>query len=59
MGNDTDSWVMCSDGYLRHNKEETHHITQLPQEGDTIVRLYNCGKGEIFYSIAFYCVAGC
>nr|SVE80999.1 EOG090X0EPP [Daphnia magna]SVE82760.1 EOG090X0EPP [Daphnia magna] len=41
MGNDTDSWVMCSDGYLRHNKEETHHITQLPQEGDTIGVSYN------------------
>ena len=39
MGNDADSWVMCSDGYLRHNKEEMHRITQLPQEGDTIVSL--------------------
>ena len=37
MGNDVDSWVLCSDGYLRHNKEEMHRITQLPQEGDTIV----------------------
>lgn len=39
MGNDADSWVLCSDGYLRHNKEEMHRITQLPQEGDTIVSL--------------------
>lgn len=37
MGNDAESWVLCSDGYLRHNKEEMHRITQLPQEGDTIV----------------------
>ena len=40
MGNDADSWVMCSDGYLRHNKEEMHRITQIPQEGDTIVSLH-------------------
>lgn len=40
MGNDADSWVMCSDGYLRHNKEEMHRITQIPQEGDTIVNLH-------------------
>lgn len=44
MGNDADSWVLCSDGYLRHNKEEMHHIAQLPQEGDTIVRPYNFSK---------------
>lgn len=37
LGSDPDSWVLCSDGYLRHNKEELHHITQIPQEGDTIV----------------------
>lgn len=41
MGNDADSWVLCSDGYLRHNKEEMHRITQLPQEGDTIGISYN------------------
>ncbi len=37
MGGNSDSWVLCSDGSLRHNKEEMHRITQLPQEGDTIV----------------------
>nr|SVE73853.1 EOG090X0EPP [Daphnia atkinsoni] len=41
MGSDADSWVLCSDGYLRHNKEEMHHIAQLPQEGDTIGVSYN------------------
>nr|CAG4648285.1 EOG090X0EPP [Moina brachiata]SVE93292.1 EOG090X0EPP [Moina brachiata] len=41
LGNDPDSWVLCSDGYLRHNKEELHHITQIPQEGDTIGISYN------------------
>lgn len=41
MGLDTDSWVLCSDGSLRHNKEEMHRITQLPQEGDTLGVSYN------------------
>nr|CAG4635103.1 EOG090X0EPP [Alona affinis] len=41
MGSDSDSWVLCSDGALRHNKEEMHRITQLPQEGDTIGISYN------------------
>nr|CAG4642085.1 EOG090X0EPP [Eurycercus lamellatus] len=41
MGSDNDSWVLCSDGSLRHNKEEMHRITQLPQEGDTIGVSYN------------------
>nr|CAG4638089.1 EOG090X0EPP [Chydorus sphaericus] len=41
MGGNSDSWVLCSDGSLRHNKEEMHRITQLPQEGDTIGVSYN------------------
>ena len=41
MGNDAESWMLCSDGSLRHNKEELHHITQLPQEGDTVVSKMN------------------
>nr|CAG4648921.1 EOG090X0EPP [Polyphemus pediculus] len=41
MGSDPDSWVLCSDGYLRHNKEEMQRITQTPQEGDTIGVSYN------------------
>nr|CAG4643539.1 EOG090X0EPP [Ilyocryptus agilis] len=41
MGSDSDSWMLCSDGYLRHNKEEMHRITQIPQEGDTIGVSYN------------------
>ncbi len=53
MGNDIDSWVMCSDGYLRHNKEEMHRITQLPQEGDTIVCL-NSQELNLFLNIYSY-----
>lgn len=53
MGNDADSWVMCSDGYLRHNKEEMHRITQLPQEGDTIVSL-NSQELNLFLNIYSY-----
>jgi len=41
MGNNSDSWVLCSDGNLRHNKEEMHRITQTIQEGDTIGVSYN------------------
>ena len=39
MGGNIDSWVLCHDGCLRHNNEELHHITPLPQEGDIIVSL--------------------
>nr|CAG4636558.1 EOG090X0EPP [Eubosmina coregoni]SVE70093.1 EOG090X0EPP [Eubosmina coregoni] len=41
LGGDADSWVLCSDGSLRHKNEEMHRITQLPQEGDTIGVSYN------------------
>jgi len=41
MGNNSDSWVLCSDGNLRHNKEEMHRITQTIQEGDIIGVSYN------------------
>ena len=37
LGNNSDSWVLCSDGNLRHNNEEMHRITQTIQEGDIIV----------------------
>nr|CAG4650527.1 EOG090X0EPP [Sida crystallina] len=41
MGSDTETWVLCSDGSLRHNKEELYRIPQIPQEGDTIGVSYN------------------
>ena len=54
MGNNSDSWVLCSDGNLRHNKEEMHRITQTIQEGDTIVNDLqpkpNCSMYHILFS---------
>lgn len=47
MGNNSDSWVLCSDGNLRHNKEEMHRITQTIQEGDIIVG--NLSNNDIFH----------
>ncbi|KAH0568180.1 SPRY domain-containing protein 7 [Cotesia glomerata] len=35
-GNDADSWSFNSDGFIRHNQQEIHKITNLPQEGDVI-----------------------
>nr|CAG4638771.1 EOG090X0EPP [Cyclestheria hislopi] len=41
MGCDPESWMLCSDGVFRHNKEGLIHVTQVPQEGDTIGVSYN------------------
>jgi len=36
LGMDAESWVMCSDGVLRHGGEDKGKISELPQEGDVI-----------------------
>ncbi|KAF2360696.1 SPRY domain [Trinorchestia longiramus] len=36
LGSDTHSWVLCSDGVLRHNAEEPHRLAAHPQEGDVL-----------------------
>nr|CAG4644347.1 EOG090X0EPP [Lepidurus arcticus] len=41
MGNDSDSWVLSSDGVVRHSKEELHKVSDLPQEGDVIGVTYD------------------
>lgn len=43
-GSDNDSWVLCHDGTLRHDKKEIGKVSGLPGEtindGDILVRLY-------------------
>ncbi|KAB7506702.1 UNVERIFIED_CONTAM: hypothetical protein RMT77_010488 [Armadillidium vulgare] len=36
LGDDNQSWVLCSDNSIRHNSEEKHKISVTPQEGDVI-----------------------
>lgn len=38
-GKDSESWVLNSDGILRHNEQELHKIQNPVQEGDVIVRI--------------------
>ena len=38
LGDDAQSWVLCSDGAVRHNGEEKYKIADIPQEGDILVR---------------------
>lgn len=35
-GYDAESWALCSDGSVRHNREECTKIANPPQEGDVI-----------------------
>lgn len=37
LGEDAQSWVLSSDGAVRHNGEEKHKISDVPQEGDILV----------------------
>lgn len=39
LGNDSESWVLCYDGVLRHNNEEKGKVPEIPQEGDIIVSI--------------------
>nr|XP_027212568.1 SPRY domain-containing protein 7-like [Penaeus vannamei] len=39
LGEDSQSWVLCSDGCVRHNGEEKYKIADIPQEGDILVSL--------------------
>ncbi|GAB6018912.1 SPRY domain-containing protein 7 [Chamberlinius hualienensis] len=41
LGNDTESWVLTSDGTLKHNNEEKGKIPEIPQEGDIIGITYD------------------
>lgn len=41
LGNDTESWVLTSDGSLRHNGEDRGKISEIPQEGDIIGVTYD------------------
>lgn len=41
LGNDAESWVLCSDGCHRHNNEEKGRIPEIPQEGDIIGVTYD------------------
>lgn len=36
-GGDADSWVLCSDGVLRHSGSEVQKAQQIVQEGDIVV----------------------
>ncbi|XP_050729472.1 SPRY domain-containing protein 7-like [Eriocheir sinensis] len=36
LGEDAQSWVLCSDGAVRHNGEEKYKIADIPQEGDIL-----------------------
>ncbi|XP_071517576.1 SPRY domain-containing protein 7 isoform X2 [Panulirus ornatus] len=36
LGEDAQSWVLCSDGTVRHNGEEKYKIVEVPQEGDNL-----------------------
>jgi len=36
-GSDKESWVLCSDGVVKHNGQDIHKLADIPQEGDTIV----------------------
>lgn len=38
-GNDSESWVFCYDGVLKHNKKELQSLTKRATEGDVIVCL--------------------
>lgn len=40
-GQDAESWVLNSDGVVRHNQEELHKVQNTVQEGDIIVRNFN------------------
>lgn len=43
LGEDAQSWVLSSDGAVRHNGEEKHKISDVPQEGDILVsHTYKC-----------------
>nr|CAG4652212.1 EOG090X0EPP [Triops cancriformis] len=41
MGSDSESWVLSSDGIIRHNKEELYKVASLPQEGDIVGVTYD------------------
>ncbi|MCL4122751.1 UNVERIFIED_CONTAM: hypothetical protein GTU68_015993, partial [Idotea baltica] len=36
LGEDNQSWVLCSNNGIRHNAEEKHRISESPQEGDIL-----------------------
>ena len=51
MGNNAETWVLCSDGCLRHNKEEIHRLSKIPQEGDTIVSIrVKCNLNTFYWA---------
>ena len=39
LGNNTESWVLRSDGSVAHNGIVRHRIREIPEEGDMIVSL--------------------
>ena len=40
LGNNSESWVLRSDGTVAHNGNVRHRLGELPEEGDMIVSLY-------------------
>ncbi|XP_059472645.1 SPRY domain-containing protein 7 [Neocloeon triangulifer] len=48
-GSDKESWVLCSDGVVRHDGQDIHKLADIPQEGDTI------GVSYDHIELNFYC----
>ena len=36
-GNDSESWVYCSDGTMKHNNIDVYNGIEVPSEGDVVV----------------------
>ena len=40
LGNNSESWVLRSDGTVAHNGIVRHRLRELPEEGDMLVSIY-------------------